>query len=263
MHRATSSRELRPSTDLHFPGGPGGIGVVTSTGQPQRWTTSILPRTTMDPTLSVPGTLDQRRLSVSESAHQVAPRFAPMTGVFNPALNSVRMPLPHENPTLPVVTSPPHYHQPLGLSNPPYVDSARAVNRPPINHVPTDTRGGSSPESSVRLPPIFSPTYTTGPGHRLSDPYPTSWSLQPQERPQPPSQGDIGLLSPRTQFRPAIPNVGYTELPSQSGPITPQRHSMTLPPTHPRDEHAGAEAESGESRPTKRRKMALDDMVND
>ncbi|RMJ22676.1 hypothetical protein PHISP_06457 [Aspergillus sp. HF37] len=106
----------------------------------------------------------------------------------------------------------------------------------------------------------------TGPaGHRLSDPHPTPWSYRPQELARRPSQGEIGLLSPRTEFRPTGPTVGYTEpLASQPRPITSaHEYPMPLPRTRPGEGHAGTEEESGEARPTKRRKMALDDMVND
>jgi hypothetical protein len=274
MHRATSSRELRPSTDLQFPGGgAGGFEMVTSSEQPQRWGTSILPRA-MNPPLPMPGAFGQRRFSVSDSPQQVAPRFVPMTAGFNPTLEPGRLPLSHGSPKLPTVTSPPQYHPPLGLSIPPSFDSPRTMNRPHIGHIlTTDNRGPTSPESPVRLPPIFSTSATTGPaGHRLSDPYPTPWVRRPQELARRPSQGEIGLLSPRTefrptdqQFRPTGPTVSYTEpLVSQHRPITSaHEHPMSLPRTRPGEGHAGTEEESGEARPTKRRKMALDDMVND
>jgi len=118
----------------------------------------------------------------------------------------------------------------------------------------------------VRLPPIFTSTITTGPtGHRLSDPYPPAWSLRTQELPRPLSQGEVGVLPTPTQFPMAAPAAGYTEPPaSQPEPGLPRHeHAVPLPPTRHQDEPVGTEAESGEKRPAKRRKMALDDMVND
>lgn len=265
LHRATSSRELRPTTDLQFPGG----GMAIPTGQPQRWT-AVHPRA-MGP--SMPGTFSPRRFSVSGSPQQMAPGLVPMTAGFKPGLNPGRAPPPLQgSPTLPLVTSNSQYYQTFGPPITPYPGSPRTADRPMGPSIPRGSQEATSSGSPVRLPPIFSPTYTTGPlGHRLSDPYPTPWSLRSQDPGQrqqrPPSQGVAELVSPRTQFHPPVPqsHVGYTEPPSQPASMpSAERHPVQLPPTCPRDEHPNGEGEGdGEQRPKKRRKMALDDMVND
>lgn len=238
--------------------------MMSSTGQPQRWGASILPRT-LDPSLSMPG-LGQRRFSGPGSLQKMTPGFIPIAAGLNPGLDPGRMPLPPGSPTLPAVTSPRQYQPQYGPPIPSYINSPHAVNRPPIGHSPAEIRGLTSPESPVRLPPIFTPNPMLGPtGHRLSDPYPTPWSLRPQERPRPLSQGQVEQLPPRTQFRPSAPSAAYTEPPtSQPGPVSStHKRPVPLPPTCHPDRPASTEAESGEARPTKRRKMALDDMVND
>ncbi|KAI9930570.1 hypothetical protein AWENTII_007469 [Aspergillus wentii] len=289
MHRATSSREIRPMTDLQVSGGPAGaIGLRASAGHPQRWSTSVFPHT-VDPSLSMQGHLGHRRFSSSGSHYATAqaPGFIPMTGGFSPVMGAGRMPpgmgrplSSYANQVMPPTTSPPQYHQAFGGPISPYMESSRPINRPPMGDppMPRDPHEAYI-ESPVRLPPIFPAMTNVGPtpqsqGHRLSDPYPAPWSYRAQdeftqERRPPPPQGLMEPLSPHTQFQHATSESVYPEpVSGHPGPIPPvaERHHVHLSPTHLRDEQPGGEGEAGEGsdgRPTKRRKMALDDMVND
>lgn len=229
------------------------------------------------------------------------PPFVPMAGGLSPVFGSNRMPpvmgRPPSSyasqPLQPQSTSSPPYQQFYGES--PY------MNRAPMGESPIsrDPQESSYLESPVRLPPIFPPmptttTETTSPtGHRLSDPYPyttgATWSprtreeqILPRERRPPvvtPAHTQPGLMepvSPQTQIyqphhhHPPASEFSYTHTHTQRLPRPPEsitpahRHSTHLPSTHARDEAPfDAEAEGGDGRPTKRRKMALDDMVND
>ena len=270
MHRATSSRELRPITDLQLSGGPGGIGMAPNT-QPQRWPTSLF-SPNVDPMLSMPPGFGPRRFSIPGSPQQLMPGFSPIAAGFNPGLNTGRVPLPYTSPPMSLVTSPPQYHQNFGPPVSPYRDS---IARPPTGEPsPRDTRQTNYPGSPVRLPPILPATGPPGPppGHRLSDPSPTLWTLRgreellPETRPRLPSQGQIEPLS-RVQLHPPISTVRHNGPPPiQSAPAPPattaQSHSVQTSSTRPREDEANAEAER-EARPAKRRKMALHDMVND
>ena len=244
---------------------------MASTTQPPRWPTSLFPPS-VDPTLSMPAGFGPRRFSVSGSPQQALPGFNPIAAGLNPALNTGRMPVPYTSPPSTLATSPSQYQQNFGQSASQYMDS-RA--RPPVGEPsPKDTRQKNYPESPVRLPPILPATGPPGPppGHRLSDPYPTLWTLRgreeppPERRPRLPSQGQIEPLS-RVQIHPPISTVGHNGPPPlQSVPAPPatttQSHTVQTPSTRPREDEASAETE-GEARPAKRRKMALDDMVND
>lgn len=248
--------------------------MVTPAGYPQRWTTSLF-TPGVDPPLSMPGSFDPGRYPASGPPQQVGTGFVPLAAGFNPTLSTDRMPAPYSSPPLLLATSPPQ-HQP-GFAPPisPYMDS-RTINRPPIAEpsTPRDARRTNYPESPVRLPPIFPAASTPrGPlGHRLSDPYPTLWTLRDGEeppedrRPRPPSQGQIEPLSHHVQFHPPVSMAALSEpLPPQSAPVAAptERRPADTPATRPREEQAGTEAEASKPRPAKRRKMALDDMVND
>lgn len=246
--------------------------MVTSTGQ-QRWTTSLLPQS-MDPALPVPGGFGPGRYSVSgqpAAAAQVVSGLAPLAPGFNPALNTGRVPLPpYASPPLPLPTSPPQYRQGFPPPISPY------MSRPPIGEpsTPSTTRQTTYLESPVRLPPIFPAANPPRgpPGHRLSDPFPTLWTLRgreepPQEnRPRPPSQGQIEPLFRQGPFPQPISSAAHSGSPFIETALvaaSPERERTQLPPSHPREEQHSAERENGEQRPAKRRKMALDDMVND
>ncbi|KAE8393366.1 hypothetical protein BDV23DRAFT_180700 [Aspergillus alliaceus] len=288
MHRATSSRELRPMTDLQIPGGtPGPFGMRVPAGQLHRWPGAVYPQT-IDPSLQMQRNMGHRRFSSSSSVQSmtsVSPgSFLPIGGGYSPVMGASHMPMgpgrplsSYGNPAVHTLSSPPQYHQPYGVPYSPYTPNTRVVNRMPMNEqpVPRDPRE-SFVESSVRLPPIYPPTIgNPNPGpqaHRLSDPYPATWSPQTREElvQQEPRQlshghGTIESISPSGQMRPAASDFTYgSQIPRQLVQIPPtQEQPHQRSPVRVRDDPPAAEAETDGSRPAKRRKMALDDMVND
>ncbi|PWY94682.1 C6 transcription factor [Aspergillus sclerotioniger CBS 115572] len=288
LHRATSSREIRPMTDLQMPGGQAGaMAMRASAGHPQRWAASVYPQA-IDPTITMQRGLGHRRFSSSGSAQSLAaaspPSFVPMPVGYNPALGAGRMPMGVGRPMssythqgMNPATTPPQYQQPF-VPISPYPESARMPNRMSMGESPMsrDPREGYL-ESPVRLPPIYPPTMGTpasaSQGHRLSDPYPAAWSprtreefLQQEHRQQMASHGLIDPLSPNSQMRHAVSDFGYGEpIPRQFGPTgsAAERHSLHMSLVQSQDEPPANEADAEGNRPAKRRKMALDDMVND
>ncbi|KAJ0418492.1 hypothetical protein BJY00DRAFT_177573 [Aspergillus carlsbadensis] len=287
MHRATPSRELRPMTDLHMHSSQAGpMGVRLAPGQPQRW--PIVYPHGIDPALTTQRTMGHRRFSSSGSAQSltaVSPTaYAPMPAGYNPALAAGRMPtvVGRPIPTYPGqglhhVPSPPQYHQPYGVPVSPYPEGPRAaVSRMPMSEsaaAPRDPRESMSmAESPVRLPPIY-PSPVSNPQPRPSDPYST-WSPSQQHQPPPQMQdprqqqqqqqqaGYMEPISPSTQMRQTAPEMSYL---SQLGGSSPSEgQPQQLPTTRTHDERRGSDTDDGDSsRPAKRRKMALDDMVND
>ncbi|PYH94905.1 hypothetical protein BO71DRAFT_483390 [Aspergillus ellipticus CBS 707.79] len=288
LHRATSSREIRPMTDLQIPGGqPGAMAMRASAGHPQRWAASMYPQA-IDPAITMQRSMGHRRFSSSGSVQSLAaaspPGFVPMPGGYNPTLAAGRMPMGVGRPLssyapqgLNPATTPPQYQQSF-VPISPYPESARMQNRMPMGESPMsrDPREGYL-ESPVRLPPIYPPAMPTPAsvpqGHRSSDPYSAPWSprtreelLQQEHRAPMPTHGLVEPISPSSQMRHAVPDYGYGEaIQRHLGPVssTAERHSLRLSPVHGHDEPSTADADLGDSRPAKRRKMALDDMVND
>ncbi|PLB44480.1 hypothetical protein P170DRAFT_367607 [Aspergillus steynii IBT 23096] len=281
MHRATSSREIRPVTDLQIPSGPpGAMGLRAAAMPPHRWPPSVYP-SNLDPALTMQRNIGHRRFSSSGSVQSITsaspPGFVPMPGTYNPSLGAGRMPMgvgrplsSYGNQAFHPAASPPQYHQAFAPPMSPYTDSTRMVNRMAMGEPPRE----SYLESPVRLPPIYPPTMaspSSGPqSHRLSDPYSTTWSPRARDegfepRQPMPAHGYLDPISPTSQMRQAMSEVSYGEtVPRVLSAVDPtlQRHSLQLSSTRVRDEEPTTEADSGESRPTKRRKMALDDMVN-
>lgn len=249
----------------------------------------------------MPANPGHRRFSSSSSIQSLPaapppPGFVSMTGGLSPVFGGGRMPPMMGRPPSSYTNQPFQSHN---TSSPPYQQfygGSPYVSRPPMGESPgsRDPQEQTYLESPIRLPPIFPPIPSAGtsspPGHRLSDPYPASTSSPrsreeyfPQERrptiPAPP--GLMEPVSPHTEIThhhqhhhtlPTAPDFSYPHLqplPRPPETITPaHQHSVHLPSTHARDEptpqSSGAEAEGGDDgRPTKRRKMALDDMVND
>ncbi|PKX95238.1 putative C6 transcription factor [Aspergillus novofumigatus IBT 16806] len=244
-HRSTGSREIRPVTDLQMPGTQHGtVGFRAPPGHPHRWSTSVFPQV-VDPSISMQANLGHRRFSSSGSIPQMTAAtqsgFMPLTSGFSPALNLGRAPMgagralsSYSHQGLPPTTSPPQYQQPFGVPMPPYT------------------------------------------AHRLSDPYPAVWSPRLREelmqsQPQQQTGGSsphsfMEPISPAAQTRHAALEHGHGEVGSQqSNSIVQgaQTLSVQSSPARPRDEQPAGGPETGESRPAKRRKMALDDMVND
>ncbi|KAL3491520.1 hypothetical protein BJX62DRAFT_237119 [Aspergillus germanicus] len=289
MHRSTSSRELRPMTDLHMHTSQAGpMGVRLAPGQPQRWPV-VYPHG-IDPALTQ-RTMGHRRFSSSGSAQSltaVSPTaYVPMPAGYNPALAAGRMPagvgVGRSIPTYqgeglhhPVPSPPQYHHQPYGVPISPYLEGTRAVNRMPMSEsavaVPRDPRESMSmAESPVRLPPIY-PSPVSNPQPRPSDPYAT-WSPSQQHQPPPQMQhpsmqqhqaGYIEPISPSTQMRQTAPEMSYMSQLGGSSPSEGLGQLQQLPTSRAHDERRGSDSDDGDStRPAKRRKMALNDMVND
>ncbi|KAK6829237.1 hypothetical protein RU639_003531 [Aspergillus parasiticus] len=288
MHRATSSRELRPMTDLQVTGGPPGpYGIRVSPGQPTRWPGAIYSQA-IDPSLSMQRNIGHRRFSSSSSVQSMATvspgSFVPIGG-YSPVMGASHMPMgvgrplsSYGNQVIHPSSSPPQYYQPYGVPYSPYPPNARVVNRMPMadQQVPREPRENLV-ESSVRLPPIYPPTMGNpqpGPqAHRLSDPYPANWSprtreeLLQQELRQLPSHGHgtIEPISPSSQMRQAASDFSFgSQIPRHLTSVPPmQEQPPQESPVRARDDQPAADVETDDSRPAKRRKMALDDMVND
>ncbi|OQD98116.1 hypothetical protein PENSOL_c010G05501 [Penicillium solitum] len=290
MHRATSSRELRPMTDIQ------GLGDVSSgVRTPHRWSASVFPLTRpMDPSPTIPGGMIRRPFSSSGPpshsvpTHPHAPSpYMPMAG-FNPALKVNTMPGSMERrfptygvPALPPPTSPPqHQPPPVGVPFLPYTETPgnpiRQTNDPRVSLSPRDPYNLESP---VRLPPIHQATAGPPPPpphhhvHRLSDPYPMNWTLpgreeslyDPRALPLHRSAGPVFNYSLPHQRSSSITSATMDPIPRHLGPVElPSPIQMTLgnSPSMTRTEPPSTEAEGHDSRPIKRRKMALDDMVN-
>ncbi|KAK1141175.1 hypothetical protein N8T08_009342 [Aspergillus melleus] len=286
MHRATSSREIRPMTDLHIPSGPPGImGLRAAPMPPHRWQPSVYP-SNLDPALTMQRNIGHRRFSSSGSVQSITsaspPGFVPMPAAYNPALGPGRMPVgvgrplsSYGNQAFHPAPSPPQYQQTYGhLMSSPYADSARMANRMAMGEPPMRDPRESYLESPVRLPPIYPPTMASPSSgsqqpHRSSD-YSMGWSPRARDEGYEPRQpmtghGFLDPISPTSQMRQAMSEVSYGEtVPRVLSAVDPavQRQSLQLSSARVRDEEPTAEADTGESRPAKRRKMALDDMVN-
>lgn len=290
MHRATSSRELRPMTDLQGLGDTSLIGLQT----PHRWSASVFPLTRpMDPSPTMSGGVSRRPFSSSgppsHSVHThpyVPSGYMPITGGFNPALKVNTMPGGMERrfptygvPALPPPTSPPQ-HQPPPVGTPflPYTETLGNPIRPPISdpRVPLSPRDPYNIESPVRLPPIHQATVGPPPPHhvhRLSDPYPTNWTISGREDSFDDPRAPSFHRSAGPAFSYSLPHQRSSSITSATMDPTP-RHIGTkeLPspiqiksgssPSIARAEPPSTDAEDQDNRPIKRRKMALDDMVN-
>lgn len=283
MHRATSSRELRPMTDLQ------GLDANSSIRTPHRWSASVFPLTRpMDPSPPVPGVSSRRPFSSSgPSSHSVPthpyapPAYMLMPGGFNPALKMNVMPGVMERPfptysgvpALPPPASPSqHQPPPVGMSFP-YTDTPSNVIRPPMSdpRVPPSPRDPYHLESPVRLPPIHQATAGPPPPssvHRLSDPHPALWTFPGREDShdtRPPFHRSAGPA-----FNYSLPHQRSSSITSATMDLTP-RHPGPVELPSPVQITAGSSPsltrteppqETGHERPIKRRKMALDDMVN-
>jgi len=290
MHRATSSRELRPMTDLQAIGEPGPVAAAMQIprGQPHRWSASVFPLTRpMDPSTTMPNTAGRRPFSASGPPTYGAPphpppAFMPTTGGFNPVFRVEAIPSgmehrfpPYPSPALPPPTSPPQ-HLPAGVPYLPYEAPSSTLHQPLGNPRASQGPREAYLESPLRLPPIHQATASPGSAHhhahRLSDPYPATWTSAREEATRQPRSPGILHRPTSSLFSYSAP---HPRLSSQTSPLDPTpRHlgpvelpsPVTIgqsPPTEPRaDTQPNTEAEDQEPRPVKRRKMALDDMVN-
>ncbi|KAJ5933319.1 hypothetical protein N7454_005648 [Penicillium verhagenii] len=301
LHRPTSSRELRPMTDLHAMTSPSATtGSRAPRSQQQRWSASVFPLTRpIEPLSTVPNSGVRRPFSSSgapsdpSSGHPPA-AFIPMTSGFNPVIQTGTMAAgldrrfpTYGGPALPPPTSPPQHHHHSGVPFVPYSESPsgslhQVIPDPRIQPVPRE----QYLESPVRLPPIHHATASAGPplagppppgvphhAHRLSDPYPGIWKSGREETRRDPRapislQRPIGSMfahSPHHQRSSSSTTGPRDPIPRHLGPIdlsSPVQlgHSPPLG-IHPAPSTTESDPEP-EQRPVKRRKMALDDMVN-
>lgn len=315
-HRATSSREIRPMTDLQTP--YEGFG-----NDSQRWSFPFSPSRARGYAPLSPVRHGERPFSSGGLPRHMPPATVTTAGSLvrsppNMTLTSPpdtvvgprRQPYSYPGPIpIPQIASQSQYeHPPVGGPLSPYPDRNRAsvpTSWPSMNKstlpLPRD-RGASYPESPVRLPPILPALSSTGPGPspnagfvpRFSDPYPGprwSWSSRGSDifgredqnqsqghvQSRPPSQvGAVESVSPRTQL---TQSQTYDMRHASGDPRS--RHSVAISPlTVPIDlgqrlaavtgtgsgsgEPAKPETEDNDgSRPKKRQKMSLDDIVND
>jgi hypothetical protein len=261
----------------------------------RRWTTYPSPQTSAPPSAMMPEAWGQRPFSSPVSLPSSYPStpfipspgaiFSPPAGAseFRPILSYTDRPLAITPPTI----SPQQYPQPFPPSLAPHVQSPQTPTRPTERE--TSAREPLDPyrESALRLPPILPSTRSfvqSPPTHRRSGsyPYPTAWTggrLQASELQPPPLESPRSLLEPlssQSELRSPFPAV--TRPPGQvfeherPGPVTqPQQwpeqspvrvesRSETRPQRRRREE--GDEGDDNQQ-PTKRRRMALDDIVND
>lgn len=276
MHRATSSREIRPMTDLQIHPAQTAMMGGRPPVQHQRWPAVVYPPG-IDPSLTTQRTMGHRRFSSSGSAQSMTsvtpPGYMTVPAGYNPALVAGRMPAgigrhsmsSYPNPPMHPTASPPQYHQPYGVPFSPYPEHTGIGNRMSMGEGPgqRDPREGLL-ESAVRLPPIYPSPVANPQPPRPSEPYTAAWSPSHQQT-QDFRQHQTGFMepiSPSNQMRPPVTDVGQMSHLSALSPTEAQ--SQRLPPPRTYDEqreHEGGDGDS--SRPAKRRKMALDDMVND
>ncbi|KAL2009350.1 hypothetical protein VTN00DRAFT_7544 [Thermoascus crustaceus] len=299
FHRRTSSREIRPITDLQFsragdPGRIGSGGLGPAVVQPPRWPPSMFsPPQTLATSPSMPGSLGPRPFSSSGVLQHAlvtqAPSpyiqssagglpTAPVSGGHNPVEISRQVP-PYIGRSLPPTVSPQLYQQPYRAAPSPYIDRPRT---PPTVTEPPVSRELQPPyfEPGIRLPPILPPTTTVAESvpvpsaHRRSDPFPTQWSFrerqghlveQRQPAPHEPREPVSHQPPPYQRFPPELVHLDVSPR-QQPGPSVPaaQMHPSPESPVRAQAGQPRTAAEGDDSpRPAKRRRMALDDMVND
>ncbi|KAJ6164686.1 hypothetical protein N7470_003358 [Penicillium chermesinum] len=281
---------------------PGAATMRGPRSQPHRWSASVFPLTRpMEASPGMLNAAGRRPFSSSGPASYPQPHpsvppsaFAPVTSGFNPVIKTPTGPpgmdmrfQQYPGPALPPPTTPPQPNPAAGIPYIPYAESPGSAHHPGAeSRLPAGPRE-SYLETSVRLPPIHQATANPGPPmsavppgppghayhtHRLSDPYPASWVLagsegssqDPRTSAQPKRPMDSILDHPSHHRRLSSSATGsLNPIPRHLGPLelpTPVTPAPSLP--------AGAqttqpvtEAEP-DPRPVKRRKMALDDMVN-
>ncbi|KAL1999437.1 hypothetical protein VTN02DRAFT_4518 [Thermoascus thermophilus] len=306
FHRRTSSREIRPVTDLQFsragdPGRAGSGGLGPAVVQPPRWPPSMFsPPQTLVTSPSMPGGLGPRPFSSSGVLqHALATQApspyiqssagglptAPVSGGGHHPVEISRQGPPYLGRSLPPTVSPQLYPQPYQTAPSSYIDRPRtppAVTEPPVS------RELQPPyfESGLRLPPILPPTKPVAESvpipsaHRRSDPFPTPWSFRERQGPLVEPRQPAAPREPRDpaphqpvassyqRFPPELVHLDVSprQQPGPSAPAAPMHSSS--PELTPVRAQAGqprrpAAEGDGSPRPAKRRRMALDDMVND
>ncbi|EPS33028.1 hypothetical protein PDE_07989 [Penicillium oxalicum 114-2] len=304
-HRTSSSREIRPTTDLHGTSQRDRPAMTPSTtaprSQPHRWSASVFPLTRpSDPSASTASPMEQRPASSSSSSGPIAymtpthppSTFGPLMNPFNPMSQpGSSVPGPehsfpmYSNSVFPLPASPLKHRPAEGRYMPLTDPRGDRLQQPTQREPPMDSRvlpgiRDRYQESPVRLPPIR-PT-TTSPGspayphhtHRLSDPYPASWSSMATGESFQESRSPAQLQRPMSSafshspvHRRSTSMTGPLDpTPRHTGPIelpSPLGFSRSYSPVFRLSENRPTEDREEEQKPIKRRRMALDDMVND
>ncbi|PCG89082.1 Hypothetical protein PENO1_058290 [Penicillium occitanis (nom. inval.)] len=306
-HHKTSSREIRPVTDLQYSRplehGPAGLGgsispLAASSG---RWQPFASPQ--MLPSghnQRLPSSVGPSPMSTINYAHNNP--FTPyhMTA-FPPPPGASDMPAVLNYSDRPPTTTPPTVSpQQYQQHFPPTLQSRISPQTPSrgLDVAPgPSSLGFREPytEPGVRLPPILPspPTFaahTSTHPHQRSDSYPNIFTYQtlgtsPQQQHEPPLSSSSSQQFTRPQESPRSMFELRSPYPPASGPaagshersppyIQAQRpHSMIIPPTtttasaspvyNERRRKSTANDSEENPQPAKRRRMAVDDIVND
>jgi hypothetical protein len=293
-HARTSSREIRPITDLQFSRPGEYVGAIREAGLDpavshlQRWPHPAFQTAQLSPPSSRPvqGNLGQRPFSSpvfhqSSAPYPLPPYIIPFppsstnpmaAGLMSgPARSPGEMtpyidPYPRTQPASSPQYQPP-YPAPLPLHG-----EGSLISSQPLGHQRSVSREYMEPYSPLRLPPLVpSPREVpqTPSVHRRSESYPPLPTWAPGWRPE-----QERALHPQEVSRGALESTSsQSELHSPQSPVSrrqpggvsrKRQASPTRTPTEGQLVHE-AERDEGEEggRRTKRRRMALDDMVND
>lgn len=290
-HSKSSSREIRPITDLQYPRpleqGAAGLssGINPMAVPAGGWQPFTSPQI-------MPAGHSQRPMSSSgpptlSSVNYTHSSFAPYHGMtYSPSTGASEIPTmltysdrpPAATPTV----SPQQYQQN-------YPTTLQSHISPQTPNRALDTAGSSMGlrdpynEPTVRLPPILPspPTFaprTSGHSHRRSDPYPNTVAYQNLHSPQlefssqvaRPQESPRSMLELRSPF-PAMPgpqNVIPAHPSERSPQLQIQQSQSAIMPTttqldYDRRRKNEADNEEENPQPAKRRRMAVDDIVND
>ncbi|GAD97702.1 C6 transcription factor, putative [Paecilomyces variotii No. 5] len=264
FHRRTSSREIRPITDLQLPQANdptgnrvGGSGLGAASIPAQRWPPSVYPspqRFVTSP--SLPHGLNQRPVSAGSSQHSIAAQ-SPFVHSAGPGSSAAYPPIS------------------------PYYERPQTPTRPLVSEPTTLAEfRGQQVEPGLRLPPILpSPDRHSGqfgPDPRRSHSYPTPWSSRPwfeqnqEQHIQPRSLEIMEPIARHTQSYQPLAGHNHHERAMRNSVVSAvpaQQYPSRMSPPRASAEQLRRASGSGDtddpSPPTKRRRMTLDDIVND
>ncbi|OXV11587.1 hypothetical protein Egran_00655 [Elaphomyces granulatus] len=295
-HARTSSREIRPITDLQFARsreympGLGGSGLDSPAGHPQRWPLAFPSPPQGSPTARpTHGNLGQRPFSSPVPLHQSGPAYQqnPYTypaggayatpGAYSSPPDTTRQYLDPSHLHSPTVS--PQYQQsfPVALSS--YVEGSQSQTRPPAQERSVVSRESSDPypKPPLLLPPLRPREFSHAPpGHRRSDSHPfpaalSQWRRQEQDREfrqyEPSHSHELSEPSssqPDTRSPPSVSRPSHV-LEQDRATMTShaRQQQQSLLGTQLGIRRGRRDDDDENEQPTKRRRMALDDMVND
>lgn len=294
-HSRTSSREIRPITDLQYARPRGHstagstVGAENIASHPPRWQPLASPQVG-------PGVGGQRPLtspvpppSFTGTNYPSSPfNRSPVTAFTNPAPGSELRSLMMYNDRPPVITpptvSPQQYHQH-------YAAPLQSHMNPQTPNRPGDTTGPPldvqepSRDHGIRLPPILPSPTTFAHGspahsHQRSGSYSDISGYQGPRSPRQSSQAQaLPQESPHAFFDPSSRVELRSQFPPMPRPQTMmpvldrkspvfqaqqlQRAPETAPESEPERRRKGEGDREDNPQPAKRRRMAVDDIVND